>query len=534
MKNIGIPFKTFTLKSAKLSVYIALLAVAFAMVPLASHAATYYVSPTGSDSTGTGGSSSPWNTISHATGLMSAGDTLILKSGTYYTTSNSLCENIISPPSGTSGAYTTVKAETNFGAIIDGQNFTEYTSCPYPVYINNKSYVRIEGIKIVNSSSETALRIANSSYVKVLRTSIKNGARYDATYGNVVVIDSGSHHVLLEDAWVTGVMRYGVQVSGFDGTGANKIIFRRVVVRWDYTASNQPKAAFSFYGSVPPLTDPTVSDVICQNCIAIDTNPGTTYYAQYGGFINNKYTLNNKYYGSMAINIIASGTDTISTGFHLGSNESTLTTGNAVINSLVWDVSGSGIIAYGGDPAGTTLVDGVTVGNASKGVSNSGSTLFTVKNSLFYNTTSANSSVTTSDYNWYSNASQAQGTNSITSTVNMGRITETPDSGTGEAGAKRGAEIKYRYGVSETLWDETGFDQLTTEPLFPWPYEAQIKADFSETNDPPSGSYPATNDTKRGFCADGMRLSTYIQNYLNKANVSTWPGAPSQNVLRAP
>jgi hypothetical protein len=494
--------------------------------------ATYYVSPTGNDSTGTGGASAPWKTIKYATTQISGRDTLVLKSGTYYTTSNSACENIISPPSGTSSAYTTVKAEEGFGATIDGQNFTEYTSCPYPLYLNGKSYVRIEGIRIANGSADSAIKIDNSSYIKVLRTSVWNGVRHDADYGNVVVISSGSHHVLLEDVWVTGAMRYGVQVSSSDASGTNKIILRRVVVRWDYTASNQPKAAFSFYGSIPPLTDPTVQDVVCQNCVAIDTNPGTTYYAQYGGFINNKYTKNNKYYGSIAVNIIASGTDTISTGFHLGSNESDLTTGNEVRNSLVWDVSGNGIIFYGGDPSGTTLVDGVTVGNASRGVSNSGDTQFTVKNSLFYNTTNANSNIATSDYNWYSNPSQSQGTNYITTSVNLSRITETTDTGTGEGGVKRGAEIKYRYGVSETLWDETGFDQLTTVPLFPWPYEAQIKADFSATNDPPSGSYPATNDTRRGFCADGMRLSTYLQNYLNKANIGSWPTAPSPATIR--
>ncbi len=529
MKNIN---KTIMLK---LSVCAALLTGVFAIFPQVSHAATYYVSPTGNDTTGTGGTSSPWKTISHATGLMSAGDTLILKSGTYLTSSNSACENIISPPSGTAGNYTTIKAEENFMAIIDGQNFTEYTSCPYPIYLNNKSYVKIDGIKVVNSSSETAIRFANSSYIKLLRTSIKNGARYNAQYGNVLVIDNGSHHVLLEDVWITGAMRYGVLVSSYDATGANKIIMRRVVVRWDYMLTDQPKAAFSFYGSVPPLTDPTAQDIMCQNCVAIDFNPGDSYYYMYGGFLNNKYTKNNKYYGSMAINIPTTGTYTYGIGFHLGSNESDLTTGNAVYNSLVWDVSGNGIITYGGDPAGTTLVDQTTVGQTGeRGVYNLGSTQFTVKNSVFYNTTSANSSVTTSDYNWYSNATQAQGTNSSTSTISFNRITETPDTGTGEAGAKRGASIKYRYGVSETLWDETGFDTLTTEPLFPWPYEAQIKADFSETNDPPSGSYPATNDTKRGFCADNMRLSTYIQNYLNKANVSTWPNAPSQNVLRAP
>ncbi len=97
----------------------------------------------------------------------------------------------------------------------------------------------------------------------------------------------------------------------------------------------------------------------------------------------------------------------------------------------------------------------------------------------------------------------------------------TPDSGTGLDGANRGATLRYRYGRDESLWDEPGFDELTDVPLWPWPQEERIKAAFSEPNDPPANAYPTTNDTRRGFCADGqglyggpITLTSYIWEYL--------------------
>ncbi|MHB9036201.1 MAG: carboxypeptidase-like regulatory domain-containing protein [Armatimonadota bacterium] len=57
-----------------------------AMTQLPVSAAIYYVSTTGSDVTGNGSSTKPWASIDHAdaNSLLSAGDTVYVKSGTYY------------------------------------------------------------------------------------------------------------------------------------------------------------------------------------------------------------------------------------------------------------------------------------------------------------------------------------------------------------------------------------------------------------------------------------------------------------------
>ena len=69
-----------------------------------------------------------------------------------------------------------------------------------------------------------AIQIDRSRHIKILRTSIRNGVTWDSRYGNVVIIRRGSHHILLEDVWVVGTMRYGVTVYSdtefFDTYGA--------------------------------------------------------------------------------------------------------------------------------------------------------------------------------------------------------------------------------------------------------------------------------------------------------------------------
>ena len=79
----------------------------------------------------------------------------------------------------------------------------------------------------------------------------------------------------------------------------------------------------------------------------------------------------------------------------------------------------------------------------------------------------------------------------------------------GQGGAQTGAQIVYRIGVSGSLFGETGYNQTTSENLWPWPYEARIKADMSEVS-------------ARGFCAASQTLTNYIWSALGNGT----PGIP--------
>ena len=88
-----------------------------------------------------------------------------------------------------------------------------------------------------------------------------------------------------------------------------------------------------------------------------------------------------------------------------------------------------------------------------------------------------------------------------------------------------GAEVMFKTGATGSLYGEAGFDQKTSEPLWPFPNEAQIKADMAAYNGP--GAVGA-----RGFAAgnslDGtpQTLTKYVWEYLgNRIPADIYAGA---------
>lgn len=77
--------------------------------------AIYYISPNGNDSTGNGSNGNPWKTIGKANNSIAAGDTVILKNGTYSAVVNGAFQTI-----NITKANTTWRAESKWGAVIDG------------------------------------------------------------------------------------------------------------------------------------------------------------------------------------------------------------------------------------------------------------------------------------------------------------------------------------------------------------------------------------------------------------------------------
>src|SRR5712691_4046826 len=92
-----------------------LLVIFFTIVLVLAHGATYYVAKTGSDSNSCANAqsqSTPKLTINAGAGCLSAGDTLIVKTGTY----DEVLNRVI--PSGNPGAPTTLRSEVQYGASL--------------------------------------------------------------------------------------------------------------------------------------------------------------------------------------------------------------------------------------------------------------------------------------------------------------------------------------------------------------------------------------------------------------------------------
>jgi hypothetical protein len=109
---------------------------------------TYYVATNGSDSYD-GSSGSPWLTIQRAVDAIGAGDTIIVRSGSY--------AGFRVRSSGTSGGVKTVKSETQFGAVITSAG----ALCTTPSFVevkndtpsNGVSYWVVDGFETTGSAN---------------------------------------------------------------------------------------------------------------------------------------------------------------------------------------------------------------------------------------------------------------------------------------------------------------------------------------------------------------------------------------------
>src|SRR5260221_10977749 len=128
----------------------------------------YYVSPTGSDTTGTGSKAKPWRTPRFA--LNSAGYdwstgsavridsniTVDLRAGTYYLDTSLY----IGPNRGQNGKWTTLTNYPGEIATLDGGHLTQKFSCI--VIIDSASYVNISGLNLQNLTDDSTLNTPGS------------------------------------------------------------------------------------------------------------------------------------------------------------------------------------------------------------------------------------------------------------------------------------------------------------------------------------------------------------------------------------
>ena len=108
-----------------------------------ANAATYYVSPAGSDSY-PGTITAPLLTIQRAANLVSPGDTVIVRDGTYSNpvASGSGSKLISMSRGGTATSWVTFIAEHTWGAVIDGLSNTTAEAWSF-----SANYIRVKASK---------------------------------------------------------------------------------------------------------------------------------------------------------------------------------------------------------------------------------------------------------------------------------------------------------------------------------------------------------------------------------------------------
>src|SRR5438132_964238 len=156
-----------------------LLVLCLTMVPGLAHSATYYVAKTGSDSNGcqnAQSSSAARLTINAGAACLSAGDTLLVKAGTYGEGLNAAI------PNGTSGNPVTVKANPGDVVVLQPTATVGGTLSAY--LFNGNHYIVVDGFVVdlsrfnntgaSGTQQKSGFGFYNSDHITLQNTEIKN------------------------------------------------------------------------------------------------------------------------------------------------------------------------------------------------------------------------------------------------------------------------------------------------------------------------------------------------------------------------
>jgi len=460
-----------------------------------------YVDNNGTDSGDCADAASECKTLDYAIREMQGGDTLIIRDGEYGSLSNK--STLRTPPSGSNGAYTTIKAENDGNVIINKR-----LALKDPAH-----HIQLEGLKLKGPYQDTI----TGNNIKVFRCAFEGGpSGGNTTNLNIGSNDFETRNVLIEDSWFYGAGgRYTVLIYL-----ASDIIIRRTVIRhdggWNMDNNFTPESGITVYNS---------ARVQLQNVIVLDSI--TTSFNDSGNpknFTAAFYNVSNKANRYKDTRIVGSiSFNNIRTAFAYDDNSNKT---NVIIeDSAAWrpaDTTG-----YFAGPALTiaskdnvearnlTLINSTDISKkkATTAVANWGNnSSLSIKNSIISNASKGFNSGVSKSYN-VCDAIGKQGCNSengknynpqqnglkYITRIEEGSRLQTD----GEGGGVVGATIVNKIGKSGTLYGETDFDILLDEPLWPWPNEAAITKDFCSITVPGLAA--------RGLCATGGKtLTAYI------------------------
>ncbi len=140
----------------------------------------YYVAKNGNDNN-PGTEAQPWRTITKAANTAVAGNTIYVRAGTYN-------ERLVPAKSGSPGNYITFSAYPGEIVTIDGTGISVPTYNGL-IHISNKNYIRISGLRIVNSQWAGIWVADDSSYITIEKNYIYN------TSSSGILMGNGHHYI---------------------------------------------------------------------------------------------------------------------------------------------------------------------------------------------------------------------------------------------------------------------------------------------------------------------------------------------------
>lgn len=493
--------------------YLIAVMVMFLSLPTLCAAATYYISPAGSDEANGVEKVSAWKTFAYAFSKLTPGDTLILVNGTYH-------EPLRPTVSGSAGKPITLKAETVGGAIIEMQ----VDGAAIEIYSDTRktiSYITIEGVIARGHGEYSAIDIFSSDSVSepqmtnniIIRST---GAFGSANLSNSKVISLGNNlrDSLFEDIWAYGYGRKAMQAFG-----CLRVTIRRAVLRYDYWDGagykpNDPRVTFSGYNT---------QDSIFENIIALDsapTPPGRS--SDRAGIVASgnqtpaiiSGSRNNKYLGIISLNNVGNG-------FEVNGGTGDSTKGIYFKDIISWHNSANGFNIQGNDD-GSYIVNSLFGKCGKAGLRLNPYPSYPIVNAVIRNCFAYYNSG--SGYYYGVNQVVQFLNNTGVGNANSGLEPEyAPElkyivKPAGVANYERGATITHRY-IDGQL--------STTQALWPWPYENVIKDCMCDPEDLKVVKRVAESGEgwEPGWCKSNKTLTQYIWEYLGQPIPSEIYGA---------
>jgi hypothetical protein len=200
-----------------------LVVLASGVVGSQAEAVTYYISPSGSDSNSGTSSTSPWKTFNNAVRKLQAGDSLVVKNGTY-NASNSGYLHVAcgtNAVNGTASRPITIRAETERQAWIKSDGLSN------PAIIRNCAYWIVEGLRFSTADNANAkgpggaVLLYNMSNFTFRRNLLQYNNRYKN--GSIFATESAMTNSLVEENEFYDYHRNGVAIA----MGSNNNVIRR-------------------------------------------------------------------------------------------------------------------------------------------------------------------------------------------------------------------------------------------------------------------------------------------------------------------
>lgn len=465
----------------------------------------YYISPSGSDSNNGTSSSTPWKTFNKAFTTMAAGTSLGLMDGTYSVAAGTgyisyLGTNSNQAPSGNSISDQTVVRAINPGsAKVTGGLFVGRSD-------RKDSYITFQGITFLDGGE-----LYNTSYVTVKDCGFMGAGFHIGTNDH----ENGNTRNLIEDVWITATGQRLVSSN----YRSDENVWRRVLVRGDgcgtpeCTGSGNPNVGLTCYDS----RDCSFQNVMVIDRLLLTGDEGYASFATAQHTSGSHLLGRNEWLGCMVIN----GPDQ---GFYFEAD-------NVIASDPTWTLENCVAWATEGDGAnlGNTSSQRVVIRNLTVGHSGGDGlrvdpavSAGSVTNilSLSAGRYGVNSAITPTYCNVYGSGDSAYNQTTCTTgayTYNAetdGSLEYVPRieassnlDGIGASGADIGANIVNRYGADGTRYGDSGYHDLTSTALWPWPNQTRIRQELG----------PDLSIT-RGFCASGKTLTSYVWEYLGNAS----------------